>query len=772
MIQLWVLIPLGSIFDKWEWKWTFFLVSEYWFEPVGATMVPPVGLDLSGLGPVISPPSPAPSTSTMSSTTLQSPDRRNVSQLLLPDPYPSPQMVGENQNENDNYESDSDSGSDYLSFQGSDYGEETKEELEARERERRMVLEAAGLILQVDERVKPPVELVRARSKRSGKSKSREVSEGTVGPDSWEGDEEEGKENRKRRPAPAIPAPLHPSSTAAPRRVADPAASGSSVAPGTGNTIDDPSVAIVVDSEDSRTPMPQRRRPKRTISSDATSMKDLPPIPPREPEDVNGSMPSSPANRGFDPDEHAKRLDDAFERYESFKNANLSGNYGNNRLSVVSATSTDTSSLYPPSSPTTTVASMTPASSRELEKGSSAHHHRSLSNLSSHFHGFLGGHASSQEKGEEQSAGMPNTGGSSRYGQILQFLSMGRAKTPETENVGRKFTISGPIAMGSAMSGEGERMLGGEESPAFGSSWASLVDRTALEGIPASERKRQEAIFELINTEVAYVRDLQLIVEVFYSSMLELLSRKEITVIFANIEDILLTNTAFVSSLEERQKECRLYIDRIGDILLKHIPSMSVYLEYCVNQSIAIKVLKSLRDAKPELASHLQRLRDSEPSVRNLDLSSYLLAPMQRITRYPLLIKQILQYTEAGEEHQAIKSSQGIAERLLDHINETIREQEGRAKLKKISENLWIGQGRLDLTAPTRHMGNRKLLKEGPLIKTKSGRKIYAFLCSDILVMTDEAMKTLYRMVSSFVDIHDPRLTFKLKSRYLSRALR
>lgn len=272
------------------------------------------------------------------------------------------------------------------------------------------------------------------------------------------------------------------------------------------------------------------------------------------------------------------------------------------------------------------------------------------------------------------------------------------------------------------------------------------MDRTALEGIPASERKRQEAIFELINTEVAYVRDLQLIVEVFYSSMLELLSRKEITVIFANIEDILLTNTAFVSSLEERQKECRLYIDRIGDILLKHIPSMSVYLEYCVNQSIAIKVLKSLRDAKPELASHLQRLRDSEPSVRNLDLSSYLLAPMQRITRYPLLIKQILQYTEAGEEHQAIKSSQGIAERLLDHINETIREQEGRAKLKKISENLWIGQGRLDLTAPTRHMGNRKLLKEGPLIKTKSGRKIYAFLCSDILVMTDEAMKTLYRM--------------------------
>lgn len=78
--------------------------------------------------------------------------------------------------------------------------------------------------------------------------------------------------------------------------------------------------------------------------------------------------------------------------------------------------------------------------------------------------------------------------------------------------------------------------------------------------------------------------------------MLPLLSRKEVTVVFANIEDILLTNTVsiiyttirkikgsissqtFTSSLEERQKECRLYVDRIGDILLDHLPNMGVYM--------------------------------------------------------------------------------------------------------------------------------------------------------------------------------------------------
>lgn len=78
--------------------------------------------------------------------------------------------------------------------------------------------------------------------------------------------------------------------------------------------------------------------------------------------------------------------------------------------------------------------------------------------------------------------------------------------------------------------------------------------------------------------------------------MLPLLDTKAITVIFANIEDILLTNTVthplllypvlytnlryetFLSSLEERQKECRLYIDKIGDILQNNMPNLTVYM--------------------------------------------------------------------------------------------------------------------------------------------------------------------------------------------------
>ncbi|KAF8626353.1 hypothetical protein AX15_005009 [Amanita polypyramis BW_CC] len=434
---------------------------------------------------------------------------------------------------------------------------------------------------------------------------------------------------------------------------------------------------------------------RRTVRQPDPYTKDLPPLPDAEPMD------------------HTARLDDAYERFESFRKQQLS----NNRLSVIS---TDSANL---SSPTTSSASsFTTGTTRETES-------------------------------------------QGRYSNLLQFLNSLRTQEQEKKSVSI-LSISGPISGASVDA----PWPGG---PAFGSSWASLVDSSALEGVPVNERKRQEAIFELIITESAYVRDLQLIVEIFYATMIPILSEKETTVIFANVEDILLTNTAFLSSLEERQRECRLYVDKISDILHKHIPNMGVYMEYCVNQGTAAKVLQSLRETNHDLAQHLQLLRDSNPVVRNLDLSSYLLAPMQRITKYPLLIKQIQNYTEAEDEQGMIRKSLYTAEMLLDRINEAIREQEGQERLGLVSQNLWIGTGRLDLTAPTRYMGARKLLKEGLLIKAKSGRRLHGFLCSDILVLTDASMKTLYRLPiplahsqASVVSTSKNELTFQINQSY------
>ncbi|KAI0668336.1 hypothetical protein C8Q78DRAFT_1173775 [Trametes maxima] len=440
---------------------------------------------------------------------------------------------------------------------------------------------------------------------------------------------------------------------------------------------------LIIKTESQPPPRPVRTRshrrrrpapavPERSPVLPTSPLKELPPLP--ESESANNSL----------------RLDDAFERYEAYRQNHLAMN----RLSVASFES-GTSAASPKSS----TFSVTPTPSEN----------------ESRTHGFL------------------------------HFFGR-RTPANDGESARTMPVISAPILQREASPAPGEA------DTAFGSSWASLVDKSALEEIPTAERKRQEAIFELIVTEAAYVRDLQLIVEHFYANVYSLLDEKARTVIFANVEDILLMNTTFLSSLEERQKDCRLYVDRIGDILSTNMANLSVYMDYCVNQASAIKVLQSLRHTNPELSTSLQRLRD-DPTARNLDLSSYLLVPMQRITRYPLLFKQIIHYTDAGDDRGQIEQARQMAESVLGHINETIREQEGRERLKEVSRDLWVGQGRLDLTAPTRYMGPRKLLKEGLLLKAKSGRKLRAFLCSDILVLTEDTSKSLYRMPISLAEV-------------------
>ncbi|KIK20506.1 hypothetical protein PISMIDRAFT_578842 [Pisolithus microcarpus 441] len=132
---------------------------------------------------------------------------------------------------------------------------------------------------------------------------------------------------------------------------------------------------------------------------------------------------------------------------------------------------------------------------------------------------------------------------------------------------------------------------------------------------------------------------------------------------------------------------------------------------------------------------------------------------MQRLTRHPLLIRQILQYTNPPTptldpsvaprltlslptehaERESIANSLAYAERMLEEVNETIRDREGRERLGEVSEELSIGKDRLDLTLPTHHVGPRRLLKEGVLAKAKSGRKLRVVLCSDILLLLNES---------------------------------
>lgn len=68
-----------------------------------------------------------------------------------------------------------------------------------------------------------------------------------------------------------------------------------------------------------------------------------------------------------------------------------------------------------------------------------------------------------------------------------------------------------------------------------------------------------------------------------------------------------------------------------------------------------------------------------------------------------------------------------------------MRTNENEEKLLTLTNHLEFAgvDGRLDLTAPTRLLGPRKILKEGKVAKAKSGRGLNLYLFNDLLLFTE-----------------------------------
>lgn len=138
--------------------------------------------------------------------------------------------------------------------------------------------------------------------------------------------------------------------------------------------------------------------------------------------------------------------------------------------------------------------------------------------------------------------------------------------------------------------------------------WASQVDAEFLAQTTPEERKRQEAIFELIATEQHYVRDLQLILEVFYQPLQKFpsVSQQDLVGIFNNIEEILMCNSLIVSDFEQLQSDQGGVIHAVGMTFLNHVKALQAYQQYCGKQMQSSKFLQKKRSEDKALGEFLK----------------------------------------------------------------------------------------------------------------------------------------------------------------------
>ncbi|XP_012582897.1 PREDICTED: intersectin-2 isoform X4 [Condylura cristata] len=268
------------------------------------------------------------------------------------------------------------------------------------------------------------------------------------------------------------------------------------------------------------------------------------------------------------------------------------------------------------------------------------------------------------------------------------------------------------------------------------------ADLQTLDTMQPTERKRQGYIHELIQTEERYVDDLQLVVEIFQKRMAEsgFLTEGEMALIFVNWKELIMSNTKLLKALRVRKKTGgeKMPVQMMGDILATELAHMQAYIRFCSCQLNGAGLLQQKTDEDVDFKEFLKKLA-SDPRCKGMPLSSFLLKPMQRITRYPLLIRSILENTpETHVDHSSLKLALERAEELCSQVNEGVREKENSDRLEWIQAHVQC-EGlaeQLIFNSLTNCLGPRKLLHSGKLYKTKSNKELHGFLFNDFLLLT------------------------------------
>uniref|UniRef100_A0A8C2Y8J1 Intersectin-1 n=1 Tax=Coturnix japonica TaxID=93934 RepID=A0A8C2Y8J1_COTJA len=265
------------------------------------------------------------------------------------------------------------------------------------------------------------------------------------------------------------------------------------------------------------------------------------------------------------------------------------------------------------------------------------------------------------------------------------------------------------------------------------------ADLHLLDMLTPTERKRQGYIHELIVTEENYVNDLQLI---FQKPLMEseLLTEKEVAMIFVNWKELIMCNIKLLKALRVRKKMSgeKMPVKMIGDILTAQLPHMQPYIRFCSCQLNGAALIQQKTDEVPEFKEFVKRLA-MDPRCKGMPLSSFLLKPMQRVTRYPLIIKNIIENTpENHPDHSHLKHALEKAEELCSQVNEGVREKENSDRLEWIQAHVQCEglSEQLVFNSVTNCLGPRKFLHSGKLYKAKSNKELYGFLFNDFLLLT------------------------------------
>ncbi|XP_030596684.1 rho guanine nucleotide exchange factor 2 [Archocentrus centrarchus] len=302
-----------------------------------------------------------------------------------------------------------------------------------------------------------------------------------------------------------------------------------------------------------------------------------------------------------------------------------------------------------------------------------------------------------------------------------------------------------------------ELELEGQEFKA--DSWSMAVDSSYLQTHRKNVIKRQDVIYELIQTELHHMRTLQIMERVFRQGMLEELQLEPSTVhtMFPCLDQLIKIHSHFLAQLLLRRRDSmqpgsnRNYtIHQLGDILVEQFSGQcaddmqKAYAEFCSRHLKAVKLYKELLARDKKFQFFIRQVSRGS-LLRCHGVQECILLVTQRMFKYPVLIQRILDNTTDDEEEaSSLAQALLMVRELLSSIDQQMEDLEKIQRLQEIHAKLDPRAEAIVRDGGIFKAGEllrRRLVHEGTLLWKTPGSRLkdmQVLLMSDILVFLQE----------------------------------
>ncbi|XP_050419291.2 uncharacterized protein LOC126832523 [Patella vulgata] len=226
------------------------------------------------------------------------------------------------------------------------------------------------------------------------------------------------------------------------------------------------------------------------------------------------------------------------------------------------------------------------------------------------------------------------------------------------------------------------------------------TEHSSKESCTHRRMEQREIIQEILETELNYGRDLNILKEEFYNPMklAGLLNSEQLEQVFGNLDDLILNNSQFCKKLQTSIQSAINNGDQnagsntsnvhIGILFLESSSMFSAFENYCINQPLASVVLEQVAKEKELLRIFLQVSQNENSALRRMHLKSFLMVPVQRIVKYPLLLNRLYKVTCSNHTDKInIQAALTQIEHILSNINSKTNYATLRPKRKRMSES-------------------------------------------------------------------------------------